>query len=287
MILIVDSGSTKCDWLLADSEGNIVQQQKTPGINPVMFMPDEIKERAGLASDILTYASQITRVYYYGAGCELINNRNLLRTVLLEFYCNAKVEVQSDLIGAVRATAKEPSIICILGTGSNSCYYDGKTIHLGFDSLGFNVMDEASGSYFGRQLLRDFFYKKMPSKVAEKFALDYDVTTETVLLHLYKKPMPAKYLASFAKFIFKVGLSESYIQKLLEKGFNELIDYQFNLWSSYQKMPIHFIGSIAYFAEDVLRTTLASRNIIAGRIIKAPIQELYKYHVADLKIRKD
>lgn len=279
MILIADSGSTKCDWLLTDSSGNIIQNQKTPGINPVMFTLEEIKIRIGIALDILHYSNQITRVYFYGAGCGLDGNQELIRKALLEIYVNSEVEVQSDLIAAVRSTAKEPSIVCILGTGSNSCYYDGKDIHFGFDSLGYSVMDEASGNYFGRKLLKDLFYKKMPSHIAERFAIEYNVTTKEILLNLYKKPIPAKFLASFAKFIFEIGLSETYIQKLLEEGFNELIDYQFKLWPNYQKVPIHFIGSIAFYAEEIIKNTLESKNMIIGNVIKTPIQGLYNYHL--------
>lgn len=285
MILIVDSGSTKSDWLLIDATGNIIQTQKTPGINPVMFTPQEIKEKIGLASDILTYAHQITKIYFYGAGCVLISNQNLIRTALLEFYAKAEVEVQSDLVAAVRATAKEPSIVCILGTGSNSCYYDGEDIHFGFESLGYSVMDEASGNYFGKQLLRDFYYKRMPLEIAKRFESSYDLTTEKILIHLYKEPMPAKYLASFAKFMFEIGLSEPYIQRLLENGFNELVTYQFKLWPNYQQLPIHFIGSIAYFAKDILQNTLVSKNMMIGTILRTPIQGLHRYHADILKMK--
>ena len=282
MILIADSGSTKCDWLLTDSNGNVIQQQNAPGINPVMFTPDEIQERIGLASTIVPYAGKISRIYFYGAGCGLSENQELVRVALQSFYLNAKIEVHSDLVAAVRATASEPSLVCILGTGSNTCYFDGQHIHFGFDSLGYSIMDEASGNYFGKQLLRDFFYKRMPSHISNRFAADYDLTTEQVLLHLYKKPMPAKYLASFAKFIFQVGSADTYIQSLLEKGFEELIEYQFKLWPEYKNIPIHFIGSIAYFAQDVLRNTLISKDMIAGSIFKAPIQGLHTYHIDEL-----
>src|SRR5699024_5602152 len=195
---------------------------------------------------------------------------------------NAKIEVHSDLVAAVRATASEPSLVCILGTGSNTCYFDGQHIHFGFDSLGYSIMDEASGNYFGKQLLRDFFYNKMPSHLSNRFAAEYDVTTEQVLLHLYKKPMPAKYLASFAKFIFQVGLADDYIQSLLEICYEELIEYKSKIWPEYKNIPIHFIGSIAYFAQDNLRYTITSKYIIAGRLLKAPIQRVYTYHIGEL-----
>lgn len=281
MILIADSGSTKCDWLLVDDMGNLISKQATLGINPVMFSFDEIKGRISIATDILTYANEIAHIHFYGAGCGLSNNQELLRNALSHFYTNAKIEVQSDLIAAVRATTttKEPSIICILGTGSNSCYYDGENIHLGFDSLGYSVMDEASGNYFGKQLLKDFFYKKIPANIAERFASKYELTTEDVLLHLYKKPMPAQYLASFAKLIFDEGLSDSYLIKLLEKGFEELIDYQLQLWPNHKEIPIHFIGSIAYFAKDILQETLHSKGLITGKVLRAPIEELFAYHI--------
>lgn len=278
MILIADSGSTKCDWLLADVKGNLISKQATPGINPVMFSLDEIKKHISIATDILIYANKITHIYFYGAGCGLLVNQNLVNNALSHFYANAEIEVQSDLVAAVRATAMEPSIVCILGTGSNSCYYDGENIHLGFDSLGYSVMDEASGNYFGKQLLKDFFYKKMPANVAERFAREYNLSTEEVLLHLYKKSMPAQYLASFAKIIFDIGLSDSYLIKLLEKGFEELVDYQIQLWPNHKQVPVHFIGSIAYFAKDILRAKLESKDLMVGKVLRTPIQELFIYH---------
>lgn len=283
MILIADSGSTKCDWLLVDSKGNLVSKQVTSGINPVMFSLKEIKNRISLASDILVHAQKITHVYFYSAGCGLSSSQNLLRHALLGFYVNAEIEVYSDLVAAVRATAKEPSIVCILGTGSNSCYYDGENIHLGFDSLGYSIMDEASGNYYGKQLLKDYFYKKMPTHIAERFASQYELTADEILQHLYKKPMPAQYLASFAKFIFDIGLTDSYLMKLIENGFEELVEYQFKLWPNHKEIPIHFIGSIAYFAKDILRAKLESKDLIVGNVLKAPINGLVTYHQDKLK----
>lgn len=173
----------------------------------------------------------------------------------------------------------EPGVVCILGTGSNSCYYDGFKIRFAFDSLGHSVMDEASGSYFGKQLLRDYFYKKMPSELALRFEENFEVETEKILLHLYKKPMPAQFLASYAKFIFDIGVREPYIQNLLKKGFEELVEFQLQIWQELSEHPIHFIGSIAYFAEDILREVLELKKISVGKVIQTPIQELMNYHL--------
>lgn len=278
MILIADSGSTKCDWLLVDKEGVILAKQVTPGVNPVMFSLEELLQRLKLASDILIYADQIKEVFFYGAGCGLEENQRLIYNALKQLYLKAEIEVQSDLVAAVRATVDGPSIICIVGTGSNSCYYDGENIHFGFDSLGYTIMDEASGNYFGKQLLRDYFYKKMPSEIAESFALEYMLDTQKVLQHLYKEPMPAKYLASFAKFLFKEVEDSSYFNDLLEKGFKDLITYQIKLWPNYKQLPVHFIGSIAYYGKDILNQTLTQERIKLGIVIQAPIEKLFEYH---------
>lgn len=285
MILIADSGSTTCDWLLADLNGKRICKQVTPGINPVMFSSEEIGKHIAIAEGILQYANKITHIYFYSAGCGLSTNQNLMREVLAGFYTKAAIEVQSDVVAAVRATATGPSIVCILGTGSNSCYYDGEKVHIGFDSLGYSVMDEASGNYFGKKLLRDYFYKKMPKDIAERFASEYELTPESVLLYLYKKPMPAQYLASFSRIIFSVGWSHIYFKKLLEQGFDELIEYQFQLWPNHKKVPIHFIGSIAFFAKDILKAKLESTGLTLGSVVRSPIEELLVYH--EEKLRKN
>ena len=279
MILIADSGSTTCDWLLVDNSGNRIVKQTTPGINPVMFGVEEIERRIREATDILIHSDKIGEIYFYSAGCGLIANRNLIFEVLKKIFTKGKVEVQSDLVAAVRATAEGPSIVCILGTGSNSCFYDGYKIHLGFDSLGYSVMDEAGGNYFGKQLLRDYFYKKMPPELSIKFSNNFEVDTEKVLLHLYKKPMPAQYLASYAKFIFDVGTDNLYIHNLLEKGFEELVEFQLQLWKNKKELPIHFIGSIAFFGEEILRKVLERQELKVGTIIRAPIDKITTYHL--------
>lgn len=284
MIVVADSGSTKCDWILTDKSGNLIMSQTTDGINPVMFNLPEIKRRIVKANKILKYANQITQVYFYSAGCGLASNQELLRSALENYYSMATVEVESDLVAAVRATGGAPSIVCILGTGSNSCYFDGKIIHQRFDSLGYSVMDEASGSYFGKMLLRDYFYKKMPVKLALRFEEYYEVNPEKILLNLYKKPMPAQYLASYAKFIFDIDNKDSYISHILKNGFEDLIDFQLQIWKDYQHLPIHFIGSIAFFAEDILKESLSSRNFLIGKIIKNPIDKLLEYHVKTEKL---
>lgn len=283
MILIADSGSTKCDWLLVEKDGTLVKKETSLGINPVMFSPEEIYQRIGLASQILAYAEQVEEIFFYSAGCGLEENQKLMQDAIHQLYPNAKIEVQSDLVAAVRATAKEPSIICIVGTGSNTCYYDGEKIHFGFDSLGYTVMDEASGSYFGKQLLRDYFYKRMPKNIAENFAANFELDTEKVLQNLYKEPMPAKYLASFAKIIFSELRDADYFKQLLTKGFEDLIAYQIKLWPKHQELPVHFIGSIAHYAKEILEKTLAKNEISLGRIVQMPVKGLVLYHVNKYK----
>lgn len=281
MILVADSGSTSCDWILIDENKEIKAQVSTQGINPVMFHADEIKARIAQAEEILTHASEISELYFYSAGCATAKNRSFMKSNLQVYYPNAEIEVQSDTVAAVRATTQEAAIVCILGTGSNSCYFDGQEIHQGYDSLGFSVMDEASGNYFGKQFLRDYFYNKMPAGLALEFEQLYDLDTDEVLTNLYKKPMPAQYLASFARFIFHKNMLETdYIQNVISAAFEEYIHYQIKYWENYKDLPVHFVGSIAYFTKDILEEKLAQEEIKLGNIIRQPIEALWKYHVA-------
>lgn len=279
MILVADSGSTSCDWILIDENKEIKAQVSTQGINPVMFQADEIKARIAQAEEILTYASEISELYFYSAGCATAKNRDFMKSNLQVYYPKAKIEVQSDTVAAVRATTQEAGIVCILGTGSNSCYYDGQEIHQGYDSLGFSVMDEASGNYFGKQFLRDYFYKKMPADLALEFENLYNLDTDEVLTNLYKIPMPAQYLASFARFIFHDKMLEAeYIQNVLSEAFETYIHYQIKYWENYKEAPVHFVGSIAYFTKEILQKKLSEQDIKLGNIIRQPIEALWKYH---------
>ena len=169
MILITDGGSTKCDWILLDQKGDVVLKTRTKGLNPAVVPEENIRERILANQDLLPFVTKITVVDFFGAGCGTKTPIRLLTRILSEIFPSAKVSVNEDMVAAVYAATTKPGIVCILGTGSNSCYFDGTRIHNGIESLGYSLMDEASGNYFGKRLIRDYFYKKMPSQLALEF----------------------------------------------------------------------------------------------------------------------
>ncbi len=202
MILIADGGSTKCDWILLDASGNPIVKTRTLGLNPAVVPEEDLLSRIIENLDLQKIAAQVKVVDFYGAGCGTVTPRTLLYKTLSTFFKNAKVTVEEDMVAAVYAVTQKAGIVCIFGTGSNSCYFDGKTIKTNVDSLGFILMDEASGNYFGKRLIRDYFYKKMPAQIAADFEKRFDLNPDVIKTNLYKKPNPNTYLASFAEFIF-------------------------------------------------------------------------------------
>ena len=168
MILIADGGSTKCDWILLDSQGEQIFKTRSKGLNPAVFKLEVLEARLRENKDLFEVKDKVDKVHFYGAGCGTPGPTKILKGILDKFFVNTtEVLVQEDTVAAVYAATTEPGIVCILGTGSNSCYFDGETISTAVDSLGYILMDEASGNYFGKRLIRDYFYKKMPKELAE------------------------------------------------------------------------------------------------------------------------
>ena len=169
MILLADGGSTKCDWILMDDEGDVVFKTRTDGLNPAVFSKSLLEQRIHDNNDLASHKDVIKAVHFYGAGCGTKKPAVMLKKVFENFFVNANVIVKEDMVAAVYAATTEPGIVCILGTGSNSCYFDGDDIHMSVASLGYILMDEASGNHFGKRLIRDYYYKRMPPEVAAEF----------------------------------------------------------------------------------------------------------------------
>ncbi|MFC7357481.1 N-acetylglucosamine kinase [Jejudonia soesokkakensis] len=286
MILITDGGSTKCDWILLDSEGDVVLKTRTLGLNPAVIPEAELYDRISGNSDLQSVCDTIETLDFYGAGCGTKTPVALLTSILEKIFKNANVRVKEDTVAAVYAATTKPGIVCILGTGSNSCYFDGKDIHASVVSLGYTLMDEASGNYFGKRLLRDYFYKKMPSVLALEFEKRFDLEADTIKLNLYKKPNPNMYLASFAAFIFSSEKNRSfqaeeinkYFYHLIREGIQKFIEYRILCFKESQQVPIHFIGSIAHFSEAIIRDCLKPYNLELGNVIRRPIDGLIAYY---------
>ena len=278
MILITDGGSTKCDWILLDQKGDVVLKTRTKGLNPAVVPEENIRERILANQDLLPFVTKITVVDFFGAGCGTKTPIRLLTRILSEIFPFATVSVNEDMVAAVYAATTKPGIVCILGTGSNSCYFDGTNIHNGIESLGYSLMDEASGNYFGKRLIRDYFYKKMPSQLALEFENKFNLDPDEIKNHLYKRHNPNMYLASFAEFIFTSKEVNGYFYKLITEGMLKFIEYRILCFKESQNVPIHFIGSIAHFSEDIIKDCMKPYNLELGNIIRRPIDGLIDYY---------
>ncbi len=278
MILITDGGSTKCDWILLDDKGEVLLKTRSKGLNPAVVPQQQLYARIQSNKELQPHFGKINSVDFYGAGCGTEAPVRILGEVLKTIFPNAAISINEDLAAAVYATTTEPGIVCILGTGSNSCYYDGEEIHTNLPSLGYTLMDEASGSYFGRQLLRDYFYKKMPMELASKFEKHFDLDVDEVKLNLYKRPNPNTYLASFAEFIFATEEVNGYFHSLITEGITKFIENHVLCYKEAQEVPIHLIGSIAYLSKNIIRERMDQCQLELGNIIQRPIDGLIKYY---------
>ena len=278
MILITDGGSTKCDWILLDQTGDVVLKTRTKGLNPAVVPEENVRERILANQDLQPYVNEVTVVDFYGAGCGTKTPIMMLTKILTEIFPAAKVTVNEDMVAAVYAATTEPGIVCILGTGSNSCYFDGTNVHNGIESLGYTLMDEASGNYFGKRLIRDYFYKKMPTQLALEFEKRFNLDPDEIKNHLYKRHNPNMYLASFAEFIFTSTEVNGYFYKLITEGMLKFIEYRILCFKESQNVPIHFIGSIAHFSEDIIKDCMKPYNLELGNIIRRPIDGLIDYY---------
>lgn len=278
MILITDGGSTKCDWILLDQTGDIVLKTRTKGLNPAVVPEENVRERILANQDLEPYVNEVTVVDFYGAGCGTKTPIMMLTKILTEIFPAAKVTVNEDMVAAVYAATTEPGIVCILGTGSNSCYFDGTNLHNGIESLGYTLMDEASGNYFGKRLIRDYFYKKMPTQLVLEFEKKFNLDPDEIKNHLYKRHNPNMYLASFAEFIFTSTEVNGYFYKLITEGMLKFIEYRILCFKESQNVPIHFIGSIAHFSEDIIKDCMKPYNLELGNIIRRPIDGLIDYY---------
>lgn len=278
MILIADGGSTKCDWILLNDKGEVDFKTRTKGLNPAVFKPEVLKARLQDNDDLKKIVSKVTRVDFYGAGCGTPSPAQNLKNILNEYFTDAEVNVDEDMVAAALAATTEPGIVCIMGTGSNSCYFNGKTVRMEIESLGYVLMDEASGNYFGKRLIRNYYYKTMPKELSEEFERRYDLNADTIKRNVYKEENPNTYLASFAEFIFTAEERNGYFYKLIYEGMERFIERRVMCYKEAQNVPIHFIGSIAFFSEDIIRDVAKRYHLDIGNIIRRPIDGLIQHY---------
>ena len=278
MILIADGGSTKSDWRLI-KEGREYKQIQTSGFNPYLVGSDKIEEI--LWKELQPYIdnTSVSAVYYYGAGCSTPVKNMIVESAFENVFPNAKLYISHDLLAAAHALCGDKEgIAAILGTGSNSCYYDGKNIKDGIFSLGYFFGDEGSGAYLGKQLLIAYLHKELPQEIDVKFREEFTLSNENILDAVYTKPAPSRFLASFSRFINE-NREHPFIYNLIRESFREFYKYQVCCYSRHKDVPVHFVGSVAYHYQDFLTSVGLEFGIKTGKFIQAPIDGLVEYHL--------
>ena len=278
MIAIVDGGSTKCDWVILENSGKISQKTESIGFNPNIINADLIPQEIEKNPHLFLIKNQLDYIYFYGSGCGTVENALLVETQLQKVFPYAKVTVKEDLTAAAYAAYNgKPAIVCILGTGSNSCYFDGESIRRDLPSLGFLIGDEGSGSALGKHLVRRFFMKKLPQDLHQEFVETYHLTIEDAIKNMYHNPRANAYLAEFNKFVVQ-RKQHPYFQNMVFDEMKNFFEYQVLPYEEAREAEINFIGSIAYYYEDVLRAAAAELNLSVGNIVQKPIESLVEYH---------
>lgn len=279
MILIADSGSTKTTWLLGE-EAMPTAVKHTIGLSPYFVTSEQISEIVN--KEFQAEKDKITQVFFYGTGCHADAMKNLVREGLQEVFKKADIHVTHDLLACAIATcADQPGIPCILGTGCNACVYDGQDIVKEMTSLGYMLGDEGSGTYFGKKLLRDYFYQDMPADLAVDFQKSYALTLDDCLRKIYKEPLPNRYIASFSEFL-SLKKEHQYCQSLASNGMEEFFKVSLLKFDESRDLPLHFVGSIAFHFQDILKSIGSKYHLQIGKIIQEPIEELYHYHISKL-----
>ncbi len=280
MLLVADSGSTKCDWLVT-STGAEEGRFHTMGFNPFFHNKELIESEIRKSEGLMNIADKVTELYFYGAGASSSDRCSIIHSGLSKVFTNAKIVVDHDLTGAVYATCgTQPGIACILGTGSNSCYFDGKEIHEEVPALGYVLGDEAGGTYYGKELLRMFLYKELPNDIYYSLIEKHNLTKEGIFESVYNKPNANVYLASFMRFLSD-HRENKWVTDLIYNGFSKYINIHIWKYKEHKEVPVHFVGSVAYHFQDLLREACKIHRLDIGVITSEPAVNLLAYHWAN------
>jgi N-acetylglucosamine kinase-like BadF-type ATPase len=277
MILVADGGATKIQWVVCQ-EGKASEPIETPGFNPY-FMAPQILQNA-VEKDLVPFIKQgyITHVHYYGAGCSTPAKCGIVEDVLKEIFERADIEIEHDLLGAARALFhRKEGIACILGTGSNSCLFDGKNILENVTSLGYLFGDEGSGAYLGKLLLTAYLRKKLPEDIRQDFVKRYGYTVENILDSVYSKPHPNRYLASFAPFLGE-HKNDGYIRDLIRQNFRDFFRDQVTQYTNYKEKELATVGSVGFHFRDIFQEVAAEYGMKVSKVIQSPIEGLAEFH---------
>ena len=229
--------------------------------------------------DIYKNRKLVNKLFFYGAGCGVDSTKERILKVFKSIFINCEFDIKEDTYAAVYSSVDIgiPSIVNIIGTGSNCSYYDGKNVIQKVQSLGYVLMDYASGNYYGKYLIRAYYFNKMPESLREEFAKSYDLSPNSIKNRLYREENPNTYLAGFAKFLIE-NKSNEYFKEIIFKGLERFIDYQILQYDDFSKVDIHYVGSIAYYLKDEITKIGLKYNLKTGKFIKRPITGLVDYH---------
>jgi glucosamine kinase len=284
MILIADSGSTKTDWRVIDANKEY-EQISTTGINPQYL--DTEKIQSIFETELLPQLKEknITAVYYYGAGCSSPERNQRVEDALRPVFPTSTIFVDHDLLAAARAVCgHQAGIACILGTGSNSCLYDGKQIVDNVPSLGFLMGDEGSGAYLGKLLIKAYLYRELPDELATSLKNKYNLTKDGILDAVYGSDIPSQYLATFAKFMYEKR-KNPIIKEMIYENFEEFFERHVSKYEGFGTIPVNFVGSIAFHFADTLKLVAKKYGAHIGTVISSPSEGLIHYHQELLKMQ--
>lgn len=277
MIIIADSGSTKVEWSLIEN-GKPVGTCHTMGLNPFFVTPEQVAEILG--KEFTAPFSRVEKIFFYGAGCANKEKNDTMACALSAFFGTPAedIEVASDVVAAARSLCQDkPGIACILGTGSNSCYYDGREVAANVSPLGFILGDEGSGAVLGRKFVGDVLKNQLSPEIKADFLRTYEIEPGDIIEAVYRQPFPNRYLAKFTRFIAKY-IDEPRVRQMVKSSFGEFLTRNVMQYENARTLPVCFTGSIAYHFRDILAEAVRESGLTLGEISQAPMEGLIRYH---------
>ncbi|OIP00328.1 MAG: hypothetical protein AUJ98_08280 [Bacteroidetes bacterium CG2_30_33_31] len=279
MIVIADSGSSKTDWLIFDKAGIEISRKQTIGLNPFHVSTSEITDLVQNTFKNDSFVNEIEKIFFYGAGCSAATRKSEILLALKVVFFKAKINIESDILGAARALFfDKEGVAIILGTGSNTVFYDGKKIVKSIQSLGYQLGDEGSGAVIGRKILQAYFRKELDIETEKKLNESFDLRLDKVLENLYKHSAPNRYMASFAKFAGE-NIDNIKISNLVAEVFQDYFKYQFASLNIDKSVKIGLVGSIAFHFQKIFCDIAEENSIFIEKILRHPIESLKKFHL--------
>ncbi len=274
--LIADSGSTKTEWCLLNGRKKSIFI--TQGLSPYFVNENEFSKILEQNVKPLCGKKNVDEIFFYGTGCKNPGNKTMVKKALQKVFKGAQVKVENDLLGAAKAlSGTDKGIVCILGTGSNSCYYDGKRIVKNIPGIGFILGDEGSGAYLGKKVVQHYLYNLLDDNLRSRFDATFVTTDNEILTAVYSGPLPNRYLASFTMFLSK-NRGNPMVEKIIEDGLEDFFTTHINNYRECKKFPVHFTGGVAFGFKDVLLKLCMKYGLHPGIILKNPLEGLIKFH---------